>query len=278
MILLRNIIICFTLILALYPVSSYSQFPNKNGVWFIESHDPGGTYSFKCEFEKNTNINEVEYSIFSMGPNENRCALRSDSLKVYAINLLDTVYEEFILYDFGLAIGDTFTVVQYFYNTLEIIDTVKLHVQKIDSIKINGEFRKRIYLNNSLNSQIWIEGIGSSFSLLYQYCMTYFEENFSLVCYQENGKTIYGTSCIADDVKNNRLNTTYFSYSNKVLHINNEFDTKVELTIFDCMGKNIYSITNYQQSEIDLSMLSAGYYIVTLKNSTNTEYIRITIN
>jgi hypothetical protein len=74
---------------------------------------------------------------------------------------------EGLLYDFSLQVGDSVTIDNYYAG----FEDVTLICGNIDSVNINGQFKKRIYLYRFYPSDypadIWIEGIGSTGGLFY---------------------------------------------------------------------------------------------------------------
>lgn len=74
---------------------------------------------------------------------------------------------EGLIYDFSLQVSDSVTIDNYYAG----FEDVTLICGNIDSVNINGQLKKRIYLYRYYPSEypadIWIEGIGSTGGLLY---------------------------------------------------------------------------------------------------------------
>lgn len=90
--------------------------------------------------------------------------IREDTLnkRVY----LNTLFEgEGLLYDFGLQVGDSVLVENYY----AFDDTVRMYCDSIDTIQLFGHARKRIFLHAEYSNyhETWLEGIGSNFGLLH---------------------------------------------------------------------------------------------------------------
>lgn len=144
------------LLLLLFAFNSFAQlnhpFPNKDGEWVVGGGSPGGTWQFKSFVEKDTIINNKEYSIINAGEYYVRAAVRSDSTKVYALNINDSPDEvnwpfdstEYVLYDYGLEVGDIFTIINFSEWAWIPFDTVDFKVSTVDYIDVKGESRKRI--------------------------------------------------------------------------------------------------------------------------------------
>ncbi|MEA3445873.1 MAG: T9SS type A sorting domain-containing protein [Bacteroidota bacterium] len=84
---------------------------------------------------------------------------------------------DYLIYDFNLAAGDTFPSQGNSIFGDWIVDAV-------DSIDINGEWRKRINFFQG-GDAYWIEGIGSIQSLFFPLLFT-FERSFILSCYEDD--------------------------------------------------------------------------------------------
>ena len=133
---------------------------------------------------------------------------RVDGQKVYYQNLIPAVaninycysgyqggvveYEEFLMYDFGLAIGDTFELTPYNSVVLETID----------SALIDGTYYRKLNFDVvnwycACNSYYWIEGIGSSLGFFPYF--DFFEDQIYFNCFYEDqyNFTYYpnGVSC-----------------------------------------------------------------------------------
>lgn len=73
--------------------------------------------------------------------------------------------EKGLIYDFDIAAGDSVVIDNYYVG----FEDVLLICDSIDSLNINGSFKKRFFLSSPgfWDTDIWIEGIGSKFGLLY---------------------------------------------------------------------------------------------------------------
>jgi len=279
------------LFLFLFAVSSsYSQgkypFPNKDGEWVVREMSPGLPWEYKVFVEKDTIINNLAYSILKVDKRYVRAAVRSDSTKVYAVNINDVPDEvnwpfdstEYVLYDYGLRVGDHFSMVNYYDYNWEPIDTVDFEVTSVDYISVKGDQRKRIGLSKSLNYQYWIEGIGSTISPLYPAFLTEFEVGYQLDCYRENGKNIYN-ACGLDAVNSlqNQVESS-FNSNEKILLLNAEGHLPITVTIFNSKGSLVCTSIESPQGQLDLSFLSKGCFIIHLLCGKNSYSQKIIIN
>jgi hypothetical protein len=212
------------MLLLLLVGNSFAQvkhpFPNKDGEWMVNEQGPSGMYYNNIFFvEKDTVISNKEYSIISHKYSRfSRCALRSEGVKVYARNIMnewEMMYNpndtnEYVLYDYGLKVGDKIQVPFYHIGNWERTtpESVTLTVNEIDSIKIGKEYRKRLTLNNYRGPHCWIDGIGSSIAPIYQLFMDVFEITYRLDCYLENGERVFGEGCEPDYRSNTFPNKT----------------------------------------------------------------------
>jgi hypothetical protein len=112
-------------------------------------------------------------------------ALRENSTKQVFVKLNDD-YDEILMYDFSLNIGDTihsnspYGYLKFPTNTISDIDIIELE---------NNQFRRRFRLNDS--GEYWIEGIGSTNGLFYPIYETLIGTANDLLCYKQNDTTIY---------------------------------------------------------------------------------------
>ena len=107
--------------------------------------------------------------------------------EVYLYNELDS--NEILIYDFNLQVGDTFISKESVNDPgIELIVTEVETVQLLD-----GSNRKKILLNCDENFEIeWIQGIGNiDYPLLSTIYTCFFDVPGSLLCYSENGETLY---------------------------------------------------------------------------------------
>jgi len=221
-----------------------------------------------------------------------KCFIREDTTKkVYVKYPLgsqafsDT--NEFVLYDFGLAVGDTFQTTCTFYQSPFIVQ-IKFILDSIDSINTNNGFRKKY--NYSFVS-FWefnyfpladfyiIEGIGSNigpfFNELIQNYYTEFAWISELICFRDHQNYfIGGTNCDIVGINENKLQTSIVSaYPNpatdKITFTYQlpENITNASIKLFNTLGIPVIEIplTNKQSSiSINVSNLSSGVYFYKL--------------
>jgi hypothetical protein len=148
-----------------------SDHPEWNVQRSIEPSLPGPVFIMSYHMEKDTAIYGKTYSLVSGTGNqqphlsyERVGFVRTDSKKVFFKKLAEG--KEYLLYDFGLQIGDT--AYFPFFET----DSAKYHVLNVDSVNVNGIKRLRLkvlpeYYPEEYMSMYWIEGIGSLWNPFY---------------------------------------------------------------------------------------------------------------
>ncbi len=103
------------------------------------------------------------------------------------LNSIDTIY------NFNLQVGDS---VSYSFGD----ESHNLQIENIDSIEINGEFRKRFFIEEPpyppmFMSEIWVEGIGSVHGPLFpKYPSVFSDEipdSLNLTCYKVDNSIVW---------------------------------------------------------------------------------------
>ena len=207
-------------------------------------------------------------------------AIREDTMaeKVYCIyNYWADEGKEYLLYDFSVNVGDTLGICDYTFWYIQAV------VKSIDSLFIDGSYRKRINFDNGVmyGKESWIEGIGSTYGLFYAgvpdatnfYCLEL------LRCVHIDGRLIYQ----ADDTCYQQygcyipppVNITehkeetfkiYPTIAENILYIETDVNTEnFEYKIMNIQGQIINSgmITN----TISISNLSSGFYFIAILDS-----------
>jgi hypothetical protein len=129
-----------------------------------------------------------------------------------------------------------------------------------------------------MNDQYWIEGIGSTISPLYQAFMTEFEESFRLKCYRENGVTLYGY-CKSNEVDSyTNAPEAHYSAPEKMLFLNGAENSTCTIAIFNTKGQFVCSSTELANTNIDLSFLGKGIYVVSLQSGEYSFSQKIIVN
>jgi len=234
-------------------------------------------YTFQTKFEGDTIIDDVNYfKVYRYNPIGSygwyyMGAIREDeSRKVYIHS-----GEEFLKYDFGVGLGDTFEIFEYSY-------PIDLIVDAVDSVFVNGEYRRRLYLiyvEYSAFTETWIEGIGSNRGVMGSGTAGVVGGWTRFLCMHLMGELIYMnpnyTSCNLTNVSIRELDEAEVRiYPNPADdHIIIEFSDESKITsaiFYDKSGRKVLEISP-SGNELDVSSLSPGLYL--LKLSTGNNYV-----
>jgi hypothetical protein len=201
-------LLLFTLAFVLFIASQAQNYQPINtqdtaGVWSIwdEKYFFLGDSAFDGHQYKK--LWKIEDSIFSVAQRTYAGLFREDSTgKAW---LCYPGVREKVLFDLNRNVGDTLRVVSLFSPNSPAApfnsdSTITVVVLAVDSVMINGTAHRRLAIDNipSSNQQheYWIEGIGSTAGLPYsgQGNMVAVIWWSILLCYEENGQTIYADS------------------------------------------------------------------------------------
>lgn len=290
--LLLFILICLTLSAQEY---KYVSFPDSNAIWSeiywkpISQPSPRWVYNQYALFNEDTVINGIVYhklfhtNVSSKITRDNSICIggiREDSLKRVFIKYDDQFKpdepyykKEFLLYKFGLSIGDTISGEK---DKIEIYPFKNLVVKEIDTIQINNSKRK-IFSFLRPFWVYWIEGIGNVKGLTFTSgdLPTNGMDN-DLVCMHQNDTLMYYNNrydgCVPqfviDDVAllpNAEIKVYPNPAPKGVIYFGNlDFET---LELFDLKGNlvrmiNIKGISCYELNVLDLT---PGIYYYRLK-------------
>jgi hypothetical protein len=289
----KKLLFCFFIITisAEAQTSVYHPFPDSNAVWNVEyvfwwacGNPPLYTNryeTFSYVLNGDTAINSYTYHKVHIPFVEINCnpnfpyqtagykgCLREDTnaRKIYFIYPGDSV--DSLLYDFNLQIGDTIRGLLS-YEDLCMSLNLPVTIISIDSVLINNTYRKQWnYTNGSI-----VEGIGSLDGLLEMTCQFPDAPEAHLICFTENGNTIYNSpwyfplNCnIIDGITDNAENISLEIFPNPAtneLRIQNS-NLKIEsVEIYNVVGEKRLTPTLSKgegDSFIDVSMLSSGMY------------------
>lgn len=211
----------------------------------------------------NLKYNKVYYSNDSLNTNWqfSKQLLRQDSTKKVFLKEYDN--DEYLLYDFGLNLNDSFL----------IENTCTLVVTEIDTIELNnGDKRKRLKLEMSGNpnwgSQYWVEGIGSNYGMISHFGFCYFDYSDWFLCFYNNGELLYPESppscfitstkeIVSDELK------VYPNPASQEIIIESEYKNNSRYIIYNPNGMIIQKgILTATKNEIDISNFQTGLYII----------------
>jgi hypothetical protein len=201
--------------------------------------------------------------------------IREENKKVWRLGTNN--YPERLIYDFSLNVGDTIWL--YEYDPM-ILDSIGYK-------HINNENRKHMYFSYpgypSL-TELWIEGIGSSKGILEPGTATVDGGGFWFLCMKENGEIIYMNpnynNCflitgIAE--MNNSLIQVYPNPAKDIIRITNIDNIQIEsISLFDLKGQKLREFEK-TETELDISGISTGIYLLKLTYENRKEIRKIMI-
>jgi hypothetical protein len=205
--------------------------------------------------------------------------IREDNQKVYYIPENST--NEFLLYDFSLAQGNTVELTTSYYY---VEDTFTFYVNQVDFVEINGINLKRMQLTdvppyNNYVYDTWIESIGS-LNGFFNRGIRPTGGSSNLLCYSKNNEIFYQNPLFAECYyDNNDLdylkeilssvseieNNDFSIYPNPVsdILVLSSSETVSDMEIFNSSGQKVYfeQLKN-NQNEIVVSFLTKGLYVL----------------
>ena len=231
----------------------------------------------------NDTIYRVVHTINCFAPpvteNEFFCLIRQEGDSI----LLRYDDREYLMYDFGLEVGDTFD--RYLCFSEGAIGPGNLGtdtplatstVTDVDTIEIISDSRRRIFLEDD----IWIEGIGSVYSFAkMDYCITDVSDN--LECFHRNAEQEYTGSwdtCCPTNLStefHNLIPRDVILFPNPVfqdqsLNLSKDFSKSI-LFFYNSNGKLVNTV-NWQAGISPKSIgLHSGFYTVLIQNE-NVKY------
>ncbi len=282
-----SILLFFIVEFGLIQGQSYVSFPDSNAFWsgitiYQGTCDPPDYCKYTYFLQGDTTIDLLTYhklysndssSISYLG------GLREDDKRIYFYDKNCT--HNILLYDFNLTVGDSILLTTLLcYNQLPLY----MKVSYIDSVLLEDmTYRKRINFSG-YSDRSWIEGIGSKAGLLYPYfdgipCMCWLK----LICFKQNDITLFKDESLVPcfnymvsnkEFKNNsNLSNVYPNPVNNKITIDlQDFNklTDIEFSICNIQGQVLIRQSLLQnKSEIDISHLEKGVYLLKLKNKEN---------
>lgn len=263
---------------------------------YVHVH-PNDPYSYSkstwYKIGEDTTIHEVGYKklMKSTDPNHENWQpeghfLRQEGDQIYSKDGANT---ETLLYNFGMAIGDSMET--------EIYPRTK-YISILDSIgdtTMNNTTRKIYYLREFpkvysgwKTQEIWIEGIGSITDGLLRHTefgLTGANHGYQLLCFHQNETLIYQSqdfdNCyinISDGVSEKLTKPDFLKLfpnptnGQLIVEVNQPFSSDASIEILSLTGRIIKTQNSLQKGEniIDLSNISAGTYFVRLKSTRET--------
>jgi len=201
--------------------------------------------------------------------------------------------QEFLLYDFGLSVGDTIDLnygfyyrfwrnlnYETYYHDHEFGHQLKrLIVNRVE----NENGMKKIYLGYGSDYDIWYEGMGSIFGLFHkgEQILDGYSFGFTLNCFKHNDtiKYLYNSDCSKcfcqnyinnkkDTINRNNIQIYFTNYELRITNYELRI-TNYELQLFDVIGRKILSRKIIDETTtINISHLKNGIYFLEINNET----------
>ncbi len=298
---MKKIVILFTYIVAslsAFPQANvYHKFPTADAIWRESS---GGYQSMNCRDYQyivmgDTMIGSLVYHKLQLSGvqyAEDQWGNCTSTIVSY-YNYYEGEYREDILakriyfhsqyypsdtllYDFNLNLGDSLS--PSLTNNQSYSQNM---VTSVDSVLVGYEYRKRFGISSGASADYvyLIEGLGSTFGL-FGFLAPPFEFGSSLVCFKQNGITLYpDTSSTCDlltGIKNKRITDEAFTIFPNPFHESFEIQIpltsdKVDFILYDLLSRPIYTTSEINNKRIKVSPVSPapGIYYYRLMSENN---------
>jgi hypothetical protein len=281
-----------TLLILLFFIDSKGQNDSlvlENSKWNIlrESFNPQSQDNDKRTetilFKTDTTINDTLYkNVYQSFKKDNAYSLigqvRQDSEdKIFFRPIIYN--KEFLLYDFGLEVGDSTTIICWSSMEESQLNLIEIKVDSIVPTTLDGVNRIKYHIssksrleNEWYTSNVWLSGIGDMEGILYS-CHDMDVGGVDLkqlLCYHIDESLIFKNSnyntCYVDNatfINNQRIeNIIFYDNATNNLIFETDYHSPKRLIIVDTIGRIVLlkEIGSYQNS-IDISFLPNGIYI-----------------
>jgi hypothetical protein len=197
-------------------------------------------------------------------------AIRQDTLQQKVIIYFNSVSGDTILYDFNLHVGDTLDGSKVIWGSANYFI-----ISSIDSILINGQYRKRYNYKDTigcnLDSSI-IEGIGGTSGLILapSNCFEWFT---SLTSFEQNGIGMYpdvSANCVIISAIKNILADNYLNiYPNPLfdkLNVTLNNNEPSEIILYDIASRKLLQRKFINSVSLNTEQLAKGIYLYEVRN------------
>ena len=203
--------------------------------------------------------------------------IREENGKIYTRTSQNSD-EEQMIYDFNLDEGDTFVFSLYGGSYI---------VYRVDSVNVNDNLLKRLYLKGISDENIcdeWIEGVGSvNYPLLYPFQSISMHAYGKLLCVKQNNVTAfmnpqYNTCYIPFMNLESVDNTSIKIYPTLVkdnIYVVSDNNKPMDISFVNISGHRTKTIRTKGSKEIDISSLPSGIYNVIINNTHSQKIIKL---
>ncbi len=276
--------ILMTAFLTLTFFASSQTFIQENKTWnVVECMNLSGCKTQTFKIMGDTTIGQLEYKKLyatydtALNTWSNYGAMREVENQVFFYLYANETEE--MLYDFNLAVGDTFNTIQ---NSMEYSGCpIELVVTSIDTVTLeNGEQKQRF---NFADGEQWISGIGSLYGLVYvgvYQCII--DMDYHLSCCHANDELIYQSqlfdNCFINTVglkeNSEQIKCSVYPnpfYQSTELKFDYSSSQNYRLQMMNGIGQVVMEIGNINSGKIIIQgdQLTSGIYFFRLTNDKN---------
>ena len=255
------------------------QFIDTTKSWSIAECACGGWgayYTRVFKFTSDTVINFTHYTNLSVF--DTTSAFQGHIAQLREDTTLKRVFrrvgnQDHLIYDFNLAVGDTFhdVIDPWGYPCIDMI---------VDSISFNtyyGQSRKQWYFNTATfyGVETWVDGIGNLSGVMHNLVACTVDYDAILLCYQENNATKYYNSIFntcfysSVDVKNLTQSTNSFivypNPSSGAINVATKNISLKMVTIKNMLGELLF-IKKTDHNSILIENLAPGIYAISVND------------
>jgi|GEM_PF-6909194 hypothetical protein len=203
--------------------------------------------------------------------------IREENGKIYTRTSQNSD-EEQMIYDFNIDEGDTFVFSLYGGSYI---------VYRVDSVNVNDNLLKRLYLKGISDENIcdeWIEGVGSvNYPLLYPFQSISMHAYGKLLCVKQNNVTAfmnpqYNTCYIPFMNLESVDNTSIKIYPTLVkdnIYVVSDNNKPMDISFVNISGHRTKTIRTNGSKEIDISSLPSGIYNVIINKTHSQKIIKL---
>lgn len=259
----------FEVVQAPYNVKYYFQYYNL-GDTLIDS------YVYKKIFKSRDSIEVLQWALPIDTPRSSPAhyvgALRDDSISNKTFFIFANTNTDSLLFDYNLNVGDTLKGITSSAPFMSLV------VASVDSVLVNGQFRKRWNFNQCNNNNLFvIEGIGSNAGLIEPLCIASASiDSKHLVCIKDSTLILFESDYLSSiGCQIIAAGLPEIDFENNLTCFPNPFSTQLKLhsdkilndatlTLFNAYGQQVKQILNISGQSITLHRdnLKCGLYFV----------------
>lgn len=246
-------------------------------IWGMPNYEIVQTDNY-CANGDDTLIGSFTYTKLHLCNSAYQGAFRDNGGQVFYVPA-DSL-QEYLIYDFTANTGDTVWNV-YLKNAGGFPEIIEYYVvQQIDSILIQGDYRRVITL---FDSGQWIEGIGNPQGLLNETWSNVSDYAVNLHCMSHTNLILWpddGTGTCALDVGLNSSEIkaqVYPNPSSGKFSVSFGVEPVLTISVFNAMGQLIQPDICYHDhaADIDLTSFSKGIYLIQVALKDEIQYVKI---